>query len=115
MSTTAIEVHTEFLLSSFTRSLRARNLSERTVDTCIESLRQFAGFLVKQGMPTQLENLSREHVESFIEYLLRKWKPEPLPRITGLLRLARGRRGGKGISNGPDEAPAYPGITAGHP
>ena len=67
MSTFTIAVHAAFLLSSFPRSLRARNLSERTVDTYTESLRQFAGFLVNQGMPTQLENVSREHVESFIE------------------------------------------------
>ena len=75
MSTYTIAVHAEFLLSSFTRSLRARNLSERTVDTYTESLRQFADFLVRQGMPTQLDNVSREHVESFIEDLLGKWKP----------------------------------------
>ena len=75
MSTYTIAVHAEFLLSSFTRSLRARNLSERTVDTYTESLRQFADFLIRQGMPTQLDNVSREHVESFIEDLLGKWKP----------------------------------------
>ena len=75
MLTATTAVHTGFLLSSFTRSLRARNLSERTVDTYTESLRQFTGFLVSQGMPTQLENVSREHVESLIEDLLGKWKP----------------------------------------
>ena len=42
MSTYTIAVDAEFPLSSFTWSLRARNLSERTVDTYTESLRQFA-------------------------------------------------------------------------
>ena len=45
MSTYTIAVNAESLLSSFTRSLRARNLSERTVDTYTESLRQFADSL----------------------------------------------------------------------
>lgn len=75
MSTNVLGIHTEFLLGSFTRSLRARNLSERTIETYTESVRQFADFLVDQGMPTKLEGVCREHVESFIEHLLGKWKP----------------------------------------
>ena len=76
MSTvTAETVQTQFLLSSFARSLRARNLSERTEDTYTESVRQFTEFLVRQGMPTRIDSVTREHVESFIEELLGKWKP----------------------------------------
>lgn len=69
MSTDTMTVQDQFLLSSFTRSRRARNISERTVDTYTESVRQFTVFLVRQGMPTQLESVTREHVESFIEEL----------------------------------------------
>ena len=52
MSTATVEsVQTQFLLGSFARSLRARNLSPRTVDTYTESVRQFTDFLTRQGMP----------------------------------------------------------------
>ena len=71
----ATNVQTQFLLSSFTRSLRARNFSVRTVETYTESVREFTEFLVRQGMPSQHEDVTREHVESFIEELLGKWKP----------------------------------------
>ncbi len=76
MSTVTSETaQTQFLLGSFGRSLRARNLSPRTVDTYTESVRQFAEFLERQGMPIQIVSITREHVESFIEELLGKWKP----------------------------------------
>lgn len=75
MSTATVIMQSQFLLSSFARSLRARNLSERTVDTYTESVRQFSEFLTRKGMPTQPDNIAREHVESFIEELLRRWKP----------------------------------------
>jgi len=74
---------------------------------------------VNQGMPTQLENVSREHVESFIEDLLGKWKPATANNRYRGLQTYFGwlveERGDKGISNDPDEAPANPGIAAGHP
>ena len=47
----------------------------RTVETYTESVREFTEFLVRQGMPSQHEDVTREHVESFIEELLGKWKP----------------------------------------
>ena len=38
-------------------------------------LKAIRRLMVRQGMPTQLDNGSREHLESFIEDLLGKWKP----------------------------------------
>ena len=61
--------------ASFGRHLRAENLSPKTQETYTESVRQFAGFLATQGMPQDVVNIRREQVESFIEYLLEKWKP----------------------------------------
>ena len=75
MATDTIIVKHQFFLDSFSRSLRARNCSDRTVDTYTESVRQLVDFLVEKGMPTQVENITREHVEFFIEGLLAKWKP----------------------------------------
>ena len=75
MSTAIASNQQQFLIGSFARSLRARNLSERTLETYTESVRQFSAFLVRQGMPTQVDNITREYVELFIEELLGKWKP----------------------------------------
>lgn len=62
-------------VESFARHLRAENLSPRTIETYLESARQLAEFLAKQGMPQDVGNVRREHVESFIAYLLERWKP----------------------------------------
>ncbi len=62
-------------IESFGRHLRAENLSARTIDTYLESARQLAGFLADQGMPQEVAKIRREHVESFIAYLLERWKP----------------------------------------
>ncbi len=60
---------------SFRRSLRASNLSERTIRTYLEAVDLFGRFLATTGMPTEVANIRREHVEAFIEHLLSLWKP----------------------------------------
>jgi site-specific recombinase XerC len=62
------------LAASFRRSLRAGNLSERTVDTYMTSVEQLERFLVSNGMPTDVSAIRREHVESFLEDLLARGK-----------------------------------------
>jgi site-specific recombinase XerD len=62
-------------LDSFVRHLRAENVSDRTVETYSEAVRQLATYLASKGMPTVPEAITREHVESFIEHLLARWKP----------------------------------------
>ena len=62
-------------IASFTRHLRAENLSPRTVETYTESARQLSAFLADQGMPQDVANITREHIESFITRLLDRWKP----------------------------------------
>ena len=61
--------------ASFIRHLRAENLRPKTLETYSESVRQFGGFLAGQGMPQEVVNIHREHVEAFIEHLLERWKP----------------------------------------
>ncbi len=62
-------------IESFARHLRAENLSPRTQQTYTESARQLARFLAERGMPQDVANISREHVEAFVTHLLDRWKP----------------------------------------
>jgi site-specific recombinase XerD len=50
-------------------------VSPRTAQTYTESARQLAAFLAEQGMPQDVVNIHREHVEAFIADLLERWKP----------------------------------------
>lgn len=75
MQVDTLTVTQELYLASFVRHLRAQNVSERTVETYSEAVRQFAAFLSEMGMPRQVEAIAREHVESFIARLLERWKP----------------------------------------
>lgn len=63
------------LARSFERSLRAENKSARTIQAYGEAVRLFGEYLSHQGMATNVADIRREHVESFIADLLAKWKP----------------------------------------
>jgi site-specific recombinase XerD len=58
------------LIPSFERSLRAANKSPKTVQVYGEAANQLLAFLRASGMPTGVEGIQREHVESFIERLV---------------------------------------------
>jgi site-specific recombinase XerD len=62
-------------LASFERSLRATNLSPRTVQSYTESTRLLARFLAEHELPTSVAGIRREHLEAFIATLLRRWRP----------------------------------------
>ena len=86
----------EDLAASFLRSLRAENKSDRTVETYGDACRGFARFLAEKGMPTAVDAISREHVEAFIDGLLRRWKPATAAnryRVVAALLRVRYRRG----------------------
>ena len=63
------------LIPSWTRSLRARNKSPKTIRGYRETTEIFLAFLTDKGMPTALNKIGREHVESFVEDQLARWKP----------------------------------------
>ena len=63
------------LLGSFRRSLVAQNKSARTVTGYCEGVRYFADFVRAQGLPPDVANIRREHVELFIADQLQRWKP----------------------------------------
>jgi site-specific recombinase XerD len=85
MTSQALAIAKTLYLDSFRRALRAKNLSDRTVQTYCESVDKFAEFLADKGMPSNLDGIRREHVESFIEHLLQRFKPTTaLNRYGGL-------------------------------
>lgn len=62
-------------IPSFRRHLRATNLSPRTVRGYCDSCELVRRFLIQNGIPTTVTAIAREHVETFIEDLLARWKP----------------------------------------
>lgn len=60
---------------SFLRHLRAENLSQNTIASYGESVRQFAEFVRREGMPQAMPHIRREHVETWIERLLQRARP----------------------------------------
>lgn len=57
-------------LRSWERSLRAENKAERTIQTYLEAANQLADQLDINGMPSDVEAISREHVEAFLAHLV---------------------------------------------
>ncbi len=55
---------------SFARHLRAENLSSKTIYAYTGAVEQLARFLADKGMPENVADLTREHVEAFITHLL---------------------------------------------
>jgi site-specific recombinase XerD len=72
---TGVEIDVPALLPSWQRSLRAARRSPRTVQSYTEAAEQLEDFLVRRGMPTAVDSIAREHVESFIEDLDTRSKP----------------------------------------
>jgi site-specific recombinase XerD len=68
---------------SWKRSLRARNLSPKTIVTYEQSALQFGEFLTRTGGPPDVASITREHVENFITELLRLHKPTTASVRTG--------------------------------
>jgi site-specific recombinase XerD len=63
------------LVASWRRHLIAQRMSPATLSTYSTAVHQLSVFLVRQGMPTSPETITREHVEAFITDLLGRWKP----------------------------------------
>jgi site-specific recombinase XerD len=75
-TTQALEVNDiAELLRGFELSLRAGNKSPKTVKGYTDSTRIFREYLARVGMPTQVDQINREHVESFMADQLERWKP----------------------------------------
>src|SRR5437762_2484658 len=78
------------MVTSFSRSLRAANKAPRTVQSYVEACAQFGAFLAIRGMPTDVASIRREHVETFLEELLNRWRPATaLARFKSLQQFFR--------------------------
>lgn len=73
------------LLGSWRISLMARNLSPNTLETYTSAVTMLADHLTERGMPTQVANVKREHVESFLAWMTESYKPASVRnRYTGV-------------------------------
>jgi site-specific recombinase XerD len=63
------------LVPSWERSLRAANKSARTIRAYGDSGRLLEAFLVEQGLPTAVNQITREHIEMFMTDQLARHKP----------------------------------------
>ncbi len=61
-------------IASFGRHLKAENLAYKTQKTYLEATTQLTAFLAEAGMPQDVANIRREHVESFITHILERRK-----------------------------------------
>ncbi|MEX0875285.1 MAG: tyrosine-type recombinase/integrase [Actinomycetota bacterium] len=74
ISRTQADALTE-LAGPFRRHLRAANRSENTVYSYTSALTLLDGFLAEVGMPRRVGSITREHLESFFEWMLTRQKP----------------------------------------
>jgi len=65
----------ETLLPSWARSLRAANKSAKTIRSYIDSAHLFEQFVRDAFGITVVSKVNRDHVESFVEDQLAKWRP----------------------------------------
>jgi site-specific recombinase XerD len=72
----SIEEDIEDLQRSFELSLRAANKAEKTVKSYVGTVKNLRSYLVRQGMPTQIERLTREHIEMYIADQLTRFRPK---------------------------------------
>jgi len=76
------------LLASWRLHLEASNLSPRTIRGYTDDGALFAAFLARQGMPTAVGGIRREHVEAFIAAELERTAPaSAATRYRSLQRL----------------------------
>src|SRR5919206_2330492 len=63
------------LLPSWRRSLRAGGRKPKTQETYLQAARLLGEHLAAAGLPTDVAELRREHVEDYIGHLLDQWRP----------------------------------------
>ncbi|MDQ6797804.1 MAG: tyrosine-type recombinase/integrase [Actinomycetota bacterium] len=63
------------LIESFELSLHSGNRSPKTIRGYLDSAHLLAAFLTERGMPTRVDAIRREHVETFTADQLERWTP----------------------------------------
>ena len=62
-------------MASYRRHLSAANLATSTIVGYLDSLTQLAAFLTRTGMPQDVANITREHIEAFVSDQLARRRP----------------------------------------
>jgi site-specific recombinase XerD len=65
----------EALIPVWERSLRARNRSPKTIRSYADTARLLNRFLMERGLRTEVAEVSKEHLELFLDDQLRRWRP----------------------------------------
>jgi site-specific recombinase XerD len=87
-TTTASVGTLDTLIPSWLGSLRAAKKAPKTIATYREAAEQFLAFLTEAGMPTDVDKIRRERVESYVEHLLATRRPATASnRYRALARL----------------------------
>jgi site-specific recombinase XerD len=64
------------LVRSFELSLRATNKSPKTIKSYTDTVRGLCLFLVDHGMPTDIQRLMREHIETYVADQVEGYRPK---------------------------------------
>ncbi len=76
-TTTALAVNDiSELRAGFDITLRARRRSPKTIKSYLEAVDLFREFAVRAGMPTTVDRVNRDHIETFIADQLERWRPK---------------------------------------
>ena len=67
--------HLLVLNRSFRRALEAENKSPRTIEAYTDAVRLLATYCQAHSQPLLVNQLQREHIQSFIADQLARWKP----------------------------------------
>ena len=103
----------EAVLPDFSLSLRARNRSPRTVQSYCEAAKLFDTYLTERGMPRNLRNIGREHVEAFIDdQLTRRSHASAAVRFRSLQQFFRWAKEDGQITVSPMANMSPPSVTA---
>ncbi len=102
------------LLASFTRSMRANNVSPNTVLAYGGAVRQFAHWLMDRGYPTDVSKIEARHIQEWIGSILETSKPATAHnRFRGLQRVHElVRHQGRRLHVADEEAPPAPAAEA---
>jgi hypothetical protein len=74
-------------VASFARHCRGGDLSPKTIVTYTDAASRLILFLSAAGMPVEIDQIRREHVEAFIADQLERFKPTGMQE-TDLMRVA---------------------------
>lgn len=62
-------------IPAWQRSLRARNRSQKTIRSYVDTARLLKSFLLAEGLSTDVLEIKREQIEDFIDDQLKHWRP----------------------------------------